>query len=219
MRSLVLKMLLIGAVGIAGPAQAAKMPTPKPPVGDEEFKFIKERDGISLYERWFEVKPGLKVRELKAQFTVDAGTVANINVIKDESRAPNWMQSLDVFELLENQGTTWKTYVRYNIPWPMDDQDLVLSYLQTNVEEGVLVAFQSDSDASHPVQNGVTRVEGVRGSWLFEPTGSKTRVTYKISTRNKSSLPRWITDPIVQDNLFDTMNSFCAQARELHAQR
>ncbi|MBK8491372.1 MAG: hypothetical protein IPL49_10905 [Saprospirales bacterium] len=222
MRSFVLKMLLIGAVGTASPAQAAKMPIAKSPVitpGEGEFKLVREKGSVSLYERWFEVEPGLKVRELKAVFTVEAGTVSAINLLKDASRAPKWMQSLDEFELVENKGASWISYVRYSIPWPLEDQDVVLRYRQTNVDASTLVSFFSDSHPSYLPEKGVTRMQGVSGSWLFEPVGNKTVVTYKITTRNKSSIPRWITDPIVQDNMLDTMNSFCVQARELHAQR
>ncbi|MCB9283541.1 MAG: hypothetical protein H6563_05650 [Lewinellaceae bacterium] len=219
MKSLVLKMLLIGAVGFAGPADATT-PKLKDPAGDGDFKLVKVRGSVSLYERWFEVEPGLNVRELKAEFTVDASSMSAFNLLKDESRAPKWMQSLDVFDVVENQGSNWVSYVRYNIPWPLDDQDVVLRYRQSNVDGAILVSFNSDAHASCPVKDGVSRMKGVSGSWLFQPTGNnQTKVTYKITTRNKSHFPRWVTDPLVQDNLMDTMNAFCVQAKELHVQR
>ena len=212
-------MLLIGAVGIAGPTHA-NTPKLKGPAGDGDFKLIRTKGSVSLYERWYEAEPGVKVRELKAEFTVYASSASAINLLKDASRASKWMRSLDVFDLVESQGINWVSYVRYNIPWPLDDQDVVLRYRQSNVDGGLLVTFSSDAHDSCPPKKGVTRMQGVSGSWFFQPTsGNQTKVTYKITTRNKSNFPRWVTDPLVQDNLMDTMSGFSVQAKELHTQR
>jgi hypothetical protein len=36
----------------------------------------------------------------------------------------------------------------------------------------------------------------------------RTRVTYIVSTRRSSKVPRWISDPLVRNNLFETMTAF-----------
>jgi len=223
MRPLVFKMLLMGAAMMTGPTIIAKGATPILPPSTldlNDFEYVREKGSVKLYERWYEVEGGEKVRELKAEFSVDVDSESMLKLLKNTSRASNWMQRLDEFELVDNRGGSWVNYVHYNIPWPLDDQDVVLRYRKSNVDGALLVTFVSDSHDSYPSKRGITRMQGVSGSWLFQPTdGDETRVTYKITTRNKSSFPRWIIDPLVQDNLLDTMNAFCAQAKELHAQR
>lgn len=187
----------------------------------DEFELVKTSGGLALYQRWVEVEPGLKIRELKAEFTLNAGTQSCIALLKDSGRAPRWMQSLDEFQLLECQGDSyWTSYVRYSIPWPLEDQDVVLRYHLTPQNDAVLISFQSCTHSAYPPKGGVTRMKGVTGSWHFKTkSNGQTFVTYKILTRNKSSVPRWVTDPVVQGNLIDTMNAFCVQVKELHAQR
>ena len=219
MKSIILKMLLASAMSMAGPAGGSAQPGPSG--AEEPFKLVKVRGGVSLYERWVTVQSGQKVRELKAEFTVEAGLSAVVNLLKDPLRASSWMQSLDQFDVLETHGAgRWTSYVRYRIPWPLNDQDVVLRYERSDVGKQTTIAFRSVSRASHPEQEGVSRMEGVSGAWVLTPKhAAQTQVVYTILTQNRSRFPRWMTDPIVQDNLLDTMNAFCVQARELHAQR
>ena len=220
MKWLLVNMLLLGMIlpaeGVEHRPHGAV-----PPTGEDGFKLVRARNGINLYERWVEIQPGLKVRELKAEFTTDAGVESLVALLKDATRAHRWMQGMEEFKVVENQGATaWTSYIRYSIPWPLEDQDILLKYQSAGVKGLQTVSFQSTTHATYPEKSGVTRMKGVSGSWQFQPRSSgQTQVTYYIITKNKSSYPRWITDPIVQDNLLDTMDAFIEQAEELHAQR
>ena len=220
MKWLIVNMFLLGMIF---PAEATDDRTPKvlPPVDDGTFKLVRVKGGVSLYERWVEIEPGLKVRELKAEFVSDAGPATLMSLLKDATRAHRWMQSMEEFKLVETPSAgNWTSYVRYSIPWPLEDQDIVLRYQSYSVNGCYTVSFQSTAHASYPVKEGVTRMKGVSGSWQFQPKSSgQTQVTYLIITKNRSTMPRWLTDPLVQDNLLDTMNGFNLQAKELHAQR
>jgi len=215
MKWLIVNLLLAGMIL---PAEARMDPHR---LGDGGFKLVKVKGGVHLYERWVEIGPGLKVRELKAEFTTEAGVETLLGLLSDASRAYRWMQALEEFRLVEKQGPkVWTSYIRYKVPWPLEDQDVVLKYQVSAVNGLHSVSFQSVTNASCPVKEGVTRMQGVSGSWNFQPQNSgQTKVTYFIITRNRSNMPRWLTDPIIQDNLLDTMIAFNGQAKELHAQR
>ncbi|MFZ2897943.1 MAG: START domain-containing protein [Saprospiraceae bacterium] len=221
MKTFFLKFALIGALGFVEPAGAATDCCPSsPPSSDGVFKLVKTKGRVSLYERWVEVEPGNKVRELKAEFTVDAGMDAALALLKDKSRVHRWMQGMQEFQVVENLSDGWVSYVRYSIPWPLADQDIVMRFKLFKSTGLYTASFQSSTHASYPVKDGVTRMKGVTGSWQFQAKGSnQTQVTYLIMTRNKSNFPKWMTDPIIQDNMLDTMNAFAGQARELHVQR
>lgn len=220
MRLILLKFALIGAVGFVEPAGATTdcRVSSLPSGGD--FKLVKTSGRVSLYERWVEIEPGNKVRELKAEFTVDAGIDAALALLKDKSRVHRWMEGMEEFQVVETLSDGWVSYIRYSIPWPLADQDVVMRFKLVKNTGLYTASFQSSTHASRPVKEGVTRMQGVSGSWQFQAkSGNQTQVTYLIMTRNKSNFPKWMTDPIVQGNLLDTMNAFAEQARELHAQR
>ena len=220
MKWLIVNMLLLGAAFPA--AGADDRPLRDCAQGnDGEFKLVREKGGVTLYERWIEIEPGLKVRELKAQFVSDAGPETLLSLLKDVNRAHRWMQSMQDFKMVETgSSSSWTSYTKYSIPWPLEDQDIVIRYQTTSFGGGYFASYQSITHASYPAKEGVTRMKGVSGSWQFQPkTNGQTQVTYLIMTKNRSTMPRWMTDPIIQDNLLDTMNAFNAQANELHAQR
>lgn len=220
MRSILLKFALIGAVGFVEPAGAANDYCDYSIHSNGDFKLIKTKGRVSLYERWVEIEPGNTVRELKAEFTVDAGMDAALALLKDKSRVHRWMQGMEEFQVAETLSDGWVSYVRYSIPWPLADQDIVMRFKLLKSAGLYTASFQSSTHASYPAKDGVTRMKGVTGSWQFQAKGSsQTQVTYLIMTRNKSSFPKWMTDPIIQDNMLDTMNAFAEQARELHVQR
>lgn len=220
MKWLIVNLLLFGMI-LPAEAHGDRTKNLLPAVGDGGFKLVKVKGGVNLYERWVEIQPGWKTRELKVEFTSEAGVETLLSLLSDASRAHSWMQSVEEFKLVERQGAkAWTTYTRYKVPWPLEDQDVVLKYQLLVVNGMHSVSFQSVAHASHPVKEGVTRMKGVSGSWQLQPQSSgQTKVTYYIITKNKSSMPRWLTDPIIQENLLDTMIAYNAQAKELHAQR
>lgn len=220
MKTILLKFALIGAMGVVEPAGAATDCYVSSTPDDGVFKLVKTSGRVSLYERWVEIEPGNSVREVKAEFTVDAGMDAALALLKDKSRVHRWMQGMQEFQVVENLSDGWVSYIRYSIPWPLADQDIVMRFKLFKSTGLYTASFQSSTHASYPVKDGVTRMKGVTGSWQFQAKSSnQTQVTYLIMTRNKSNFPKWMTDPIIQDNLLDTMNAFADQARELHVQR
>jgi len=182
---------------------------------DGVYCLIQVKGAVSLYERWVEVEPGRKVRELKAEFEVDATPEEALELFKDPKRQNKWRSSLDDYQIKELKGAdSWVAYARYRIPWPMDNQDMVLCYQAHHQAKGAIyVAFQSCEHASFPEMKGVTRADGISGTYHFQPKpNGKTFATYTAFSLRKSHLPRRITDPILQDNLVNTLNAFCKEA-------
>ena len=60
-----------------------------------------------------------------------------------------------------------------------------------------------------PEVDGVTRISHMEGMWKLVSAGpDRTLVEYVIFSRQPSSFPRWITDPIIQNNMVRTMMAF-----------
>lgn len=211
MKVIILCMSLVGASYPVGwPALSAPPMTASS--GEEDFTFIKAQGEVRLYERWLEIEPGRKGREMKAEFTVPQGTAAVAALLRDEGKAKDWIQRASACRLVsEANDQSWLAYVHYGLPWPISDQDCLLRYELKQQGGQTRIAFRSVANSSFPPKSRVKRMKGIVGSWLLTPqAGNRTKITYTIMTTETPTLPRWVTDPHVQSNLLDTMNAFFA---------
>jgi hypothetical protein len=169
-----------------------------------------DKDGIKIFSRWKEQRGDHKVREIKANFTVAAAPEKLIAILKDADRAADWMVGAKTSAMLTvHNPASWYAYTEFNLPWPLQNQDLVALY--KIVPEGsriqrVKVVACPDY---RPEYDKIERMQHFEACWTFEslPDG-KTQVSYSAFTYRKPSAPRWISDPVVQKSLWKTMVGF-----------
>ncbi|CAL1520469.1 hypothetical protein MMC2321_04234 [Chitinophaga sp. MM2321] len=193
-------------------------------LGGDDFKLVKEERGISLYERWIPGAEKEPVRELKAVFFVHANKKDIHLLLTDQERGTDWNMEAKAYNVLPaGDENTWITYIKYSIPWPFDDQDCCLKYhVREEGKDGkpAEITFESTSHSRFPVFNKVTRITGVQGKWLLHEQGNgSVKVIYSISTNRSKKVPRWVSDPIVRGNLFETMNRFKTLVEKAHGVR
>lgn len=177
-----------------------------------DFKLIQSQQNIALYERWVQHN-GNNVRELKAIFTVKTSGAANvIQLLKDAGKGNVWNPNASAYKIRALQNTSWLTYIRYKTPFPMDDQDCCLKYSYTDADinkPACSIYFESMASSNYPIKNDVTRITGIKGQWLIENKGNGTaKITYQIVSDKSASVPRWVSDPIIHNNLFTTISGF-----------
>ena len=149
-----------------------------------DYKLVKKDGLISLYEKWIRAMNGEQAREIKAVFFVKATPADAIQLLKNQSKGKDWNAGADVYKVVASANTnSWVSYVRYDIPWPVGDQDCCLAYIMkesTNVTE---IFFESTSHTSFPIKSGVGRINGTKGKWLLEKNANgMMKITYTIST-------------------------------------
>jgi len=172
------------------------------------FVLVKESDGITLYERWYEIEPELFAREIKATFTVKAPAHAAVSLIRDESKGTEWNKNTRVYKILPRTDDSWFGYIEYDLPWPVSNQDCVLYYKRMAVHGALHVAFSGTEHPSFPVIKKIQRIPEISGKWIFEEDGDNVHVEYYVTTTPNPSLPKWLTDPIIRSNLLETLAAF-----------
>ena len=177
-----------------------------------EYKLVKKNGLISLYEKWITAINGDKARELKAVFYAKATPAEALTLLKDQSKALEWNPNAEQYKVVATGNpNVWLNYVRYDIPWPVGDQDYCLQYSMKQSGVTTEVLFSSTEHKLFPLKDGVGRIEGTVGKWLFEQqAGGLMKITYTISTSRSSNLPKFITDPIIRDNMMESMALFTA---------
>lgn len=179
---------------------------------DPPFKLVENKNGIALYERWVHYN-GNDVREIKIHFIAKKSNAAYvIDVLKDKNSALKWNPNAKQYKLVfTKDDNVWLTYARYKIPWPMNDQDCCLRYRYINSSaksNSVSVQFESVESSMFPQVENVTRITGTRGSWQVKSESDQLSVTYNIIANKSASVPRWVSDPLIHDNIFKSMKSF-----------
>ena len=184
------------------PATKAENPGP-------EFEFLKERDGIDLFYRWMEMPEGKSVRQMKAVLEINACAKDVLNLLKDESRALDWIPSAEQFRhLTATSGDEWASYIQFAIPWPFADQDCILAYAAHWETDGSLVIdFECKPEFADPV-DGITRMKDIVGSFVIRPgeNGRCVMECYFLS-KKASKIPRWITEPIITGNILNLVGA------------
>lgn len=176
-----------------------------------EFKLVKQDNAISLYERWIPGAGGENVREIKAIFLVKCAVPAVIGLFKDQAHGRDWNTNASEYRIAAAPDPRhWITYIKYDIPWPVDDQDCCLLYRYQEIPgDAAEVVFESITDHRFPLYNKTTRITGTRGKWIIAPSGEgQLQITYMVTTDRSKKIPRWVSDPIIHDNLFRTMTKF-----------
>lgn len=172
------------------------------------FVLVKEDNGISLYERWYAVRPDLYAREVKATFTVNAGSEAALALIKDESKGRDWNRNTEEYRVLAGEDDIWFGYIQYDLPWPVSNQDCVLKFNRYYSRNGMQILFHNAHHPSFPVQKRIQRIPEISGKWIFRESSEGMTVEYYITTTPSDTLPTWLTDPIIRNNLIHNLLAF-----------
>lgn len=178
-------------------------------VDTAEFTLVKTSGDIALYERWITPEPHQSARQVKAMFTLRASPAAAVALLKDGSRGRMWNKNTNSYRVVDVRDDAWVGYIQYDLPWPVSNQDCVLQYQAAGDEDSMVVTFEGTEHEQFPERKRVQRIEEIRGKWVFTKVDDgEVLVEYYITTYPSKTLPRWITDPIIRNNLIETVSAF-----------
>ncbi len=206
-----LKIILLALI----PLLTLPLITRSQPDGDG-YEVVRQDEKITLYERWTPF-PGTSTnaRQIKGVFEV-AVTLPNMySAIHNEQKIKAWQENIIEYTFIPKTDTTWTIYSLTEIPWPLSNQDYLLSYslLEKN-ENRIIISFEHNANLDLvALREDVDRTPTV-GTWLLEKISEqKTKVTYTVVSM-PVDYPRFITDRLVRNNLMSTMNKLIAVAEE-----
>jgi hypothetical protein len=201
-----MKIFLLGLFLALGVAQGVFGQNP-------EFVLVKKEDNIFIYERWItfpKTNPPIEAREVKGEFYFNNSIREGIRLLQNEQKIKKWQSHVSEFKVYKQADTTtWFEYSYHDIPWPVSDQDHVLVYqVSRDNPREIFITFESIiNDTIAPVRKGVTRMT-LSGSWTFEKISSdRVKATYRILSM-PMNIPRFLTDPIIRNNMMSTIQEF-----------
>jgi hypothetical protein len=184
--------------------------------GLEEFEIVRQDERITLYERWTPF-PGTttSARQVKGVFEVATSLADMYSAINNEQKIKAWQENILEYKFIPKTDSTWIIYSLTEVPWPLSNQDYLLSYslLEKN-QKKIIVSFAHSTNVElAPIRKDADRTPTV-GTWMLEKiSDQKTKVTYTV-TSMPVSYPRFITDRIVRNNLMSTINKLIVVAEK-----
>lgn len=180
------------------------------------YEIVRQDEKITLYERWTNF-PGSTVnsRQIKCIFQTPVSLDKMFICITNEAKIKEWQSHIVEHKYIPKNDSSWHTYSLYDIPWPLTDQDYLLSYsIKERSESRLVLSFEySLNEKLAPVKEDVDRMPTI-GQWEFvKLSNGYTQVTY-IATSKPVSYPRFITDRIVRNNIMSTMNALIEVAEQ-----
>jgi len=177
------------------------------------FELVRSEDNIRVFERWVTFPgsdPPVLAREVKSEFYIKTDVSAAIALIRDESRIGSWQHHVSEFKVYPHNDSLWYEYSYHDIPWPVSDQDHFLEYTVKRLvdNDGTFITFRTvENKAVAPLRKNVSRMT-LSGSWYLQPAGNGTiKATYRILSM-PGPLPRFVTDPVIRNNLMTTVRSY-----------
>jgi hypothetical protein len=177
----------------------------------QDWKFIKEKDGIKIYTRSDETNP---VKSYRGETTLNT-TMEKISHIIGRIESFDWWEedisTIDVLEYKEEEFI--KYYLIYDIPWPLDDRDLCVKSIITNDSvTGKRTVFATPMEGVIPEKPGLVRIKNYWQKWEMEPVGEdKVYVILEGSVDPAGAIPSWIVNMVITDTPLNIINKVRVQ--------
>lgn len=169
-------------------------------VASDNWEMITSKSGITIYERWVKVNGELTVKERKGELKIKAERSQIVNLLCDPSKTALWMESVSESYLLgKADQQNWYTYTFFNLPWPMDNRDLVcITTITKNTAEVTEINIVS-TEHYLPEKQDVKRLTDYKASWKIMDVGDGyVSVTLSAISYRSPEFPRFVLDPLVR---------------------
>jgi hypothetical protein len=165
----------------------------------QDWKFIKERDGIKIYTRNDTNNPVKSYRgEVDLKTTMDTMRLI-IGNIKSFDWWDESISQIKVLEYVPEQSI--KYYLVYHVQWPFSDRDLCVQSVVTNDSvTGVRTVMATPLLDVVPEQPDKVRIKNYWQSWTLIPLGNgMIHLTLEGSVDPGGNIPAWLVNMVITD--------------------
>lgn len=185
----------------------------KPFAETDDWELRKTEDGISVYTRPVPDSPINAIRA-EAEIAVPMPVVKDL-LLNFESRT-KWNSLCKEAEKVTAKGDTTDTqfaYFYYDMPWPVKDRDLVISFTVDDGDTATTISGSAVEDMVEPNSKAV-RVTHAWEKWLIsKKSDESTMVSMTVFMDPNGPIPAWLINSMSVSQPLDAM----AKIRELAA--
>ncbi len=180
-----------------------------------KWYLAKESDSISLFYRWINQNSGKKAREMKAEFTINAGVPKILEQFFSARNYQKWAVGIKECEIEKKNDSLWYAHSLMDYPWPLRKKDLITKHFVRHHSNNVVLYIEA-APLFKPQTKGIERMKNFQGIWAFFPNpNGTTRVEYRVVSFQKPVFPRFVQDPVIQKITIDSFTELkiLAEAR------
>ena len=174
----------------------------------QNWDFKKEKDGIKIYTRVSEDSP---VKELRMVLELETNLSTIVAVFNDIPSYPKWVYKTSEARLLEKLSSQEVYYYsKSDLPWPIEDRDVVLySSIQQNPHTRVVTSTSLATEGVLDEVSGITRIKLMESQWTFTPIApGKVRMEYHLKSDPGGYVPAWLVNMALDQGPIETINRF-----------
>lgn len=163
-----------------------------------EWQLAKSSKEIALFYRWVELENNTEIREMKAEFTIEAEISTILQQFLSEESYMKWAAGIKHCNIDLYNDSLWYTHTVMNYPFPFRKKDLITKHLVEHNNESTSILIEAAPDFKAET-SGIERMKNYYGSWNFIDKGNGiTNVDYRMLSYEKPVLPRVVQDPVIQ---------------------
>lgn len=158
----------------------------------QEWKFVKEEDGIKLYNRSIE---GFEFKEVKAVLDLNTDLDKAKEFLMNPTNIEKWMSGCSMSITKKNHGNKKEYYAIFDAPWPVSDRDdYGRMELKAYTEDKLHINFESYPEGA-PKVSSMVRVPYSKGHLRIDISKSGTKtLTYQFLVDRGGSLPSYLKE-------------------------
>lgn len=170
-----------------------------------DWKLAKNENGIQVYTRKTDASP---IKEFKATVIINTDLNTLIETLNNVENYPKWMADCKYAKTLKQvNGNVRYDYIEVNVPWPLENRDIIFSY-KSKLDSNKYVAELTSQSDYIDKKEGITRIIKATGKWaLSKKSKNEIAVTYQFLGDPEGSIPTWIINLFIVDGPYKTLGN------------
>ncbi len=160
---------------------------------------------MKIYTRLPENSP---FKELKITLSVAAPLSKITAVLDDAENYTNWVYSCSESHIVKtNKKGNFYYYVKFDLPWPLSDRDMIQHSVQTQDSETLVVNILTKTVLNDVIiEKDVVRMTQSTVKWKLTPISENlTEIDYSVKSNPGGDLPSWLVNLVVEKGPKETM--------------
>ncbi len=175
----------------------------------EDWQLAKNNDSIRVYVRRIQADSSRVEHQLRVVMDMHADLWAVVATLRDQKHLKDWInRAVECYNFDIIDDFHWHNYIEFNIPWPLNNQDIVTKNTmhQDSVTKIVRLEIVDDNNKLPP-RKGVDRIPSFEGTWTITPIkGGRVHMEYTVYAGQKPWLPWWVISPFVEYGVWKTLH-------------
>lgn len=170
----------------------------------KDWELIRNREGIKVYRKDTDSSA---YKSIMVEAVFDGSWEKLVRILKDINHHPDWVYKSVNSRLLKSANAYDITYYTVTqMPWPIEDRDVVINmkFKEDNVGKLHRIVTNSDPDEL-PKKAGLVRVPYFKAVWQVRALDkNRIAINYVVSVNPGGELPAWLVNAFAVKGPFET---------------